>query len=287
MEQREQENRLEERGLGDILSETFLIYGRHFRKLVIMSALAQAPVTALILVPIAGWWFTVLVSAISGVALMMVHGAVISAVGQHYALGRVSVGGCYERVAWRAVSLAVVALPMAALTAALFLLVEPLAQAAQTSETAGSPESPSPLLLLALLAVLVAIVAFSIYMTTVVAAIVVQGYRSMRAVAMGVRLARGSELRIFGHLMVYWLVAFGLYVALILPFALADGFIAAPAEGGAAAFSVPLALGGLTVGVLVPPVVSIATTLLYCDLRVRKEGYDVSWLSREMGVAPA
>jgi hypothetical protein len=46
-------------------------------------------------------------------------------------------------------------------------------------------------------------------------------------------------------------------------------------------------IGLLVAGVLVPPVTVIATTLLYYDLRVRKEGYNMSRLTIEMGGAAA
>jgi len=35
----------------------------------------------------------------------------------------------------------------------------------------------------------------------------------------------------------------------------------------------------------VPPVLSIAITLLYYDLRVRNEGFNIEKLSQEMGLA--
>ena len=42
-------------------------------------------------------------------------------------------------------------------------------------------------------------------------------------------------------------------------------------------------LGGIAVEIVVAPIVFIAGTLLYYDLRVRKEQYDLSALSQEMG----
>jgi hypothetical protein len=46
-------------------------------------------------------------------------------------------------------------------------------------------------------------------------------------------------------------------------------------------------LGAVTVSAVVPPVFAIAGTLLYYDLRVRKENYDMSELSRELGLVAA
>jgi hypothetical protein len=46
-------------------------------------------------------------------------------------------------------------------------------------------------------------------------------------------------------------------------------------------------LGSIFVEMIVLPVLFIAGTLLYYDLRVRKEQYNVSALSQEMGIAAA
>jgi hypothetical protein len=46
-------------------------------------------------------------------------------------------------------------------------------------------------------------------------------------------------------------------------------------------------LAGMVVSVFVAPVAFVATTLLYFDLRVRKEEYDTEALSREMGMVTA
>ena len=54
-----------------------------------------------------------------------------------------------------------------------------------------------------------------------------------------------------------------------------------PASGIA---NIILALGGVVVAVVVPPVLFIGWTLFYYDMRVRKEGYDVAALSRELGL---
>ena len=256
----------------DILSETFAIYGRNFWKFLLMVGVLQVPVSLLVLIPIEGATFSFVINFMSGITLMVVHAAVISAVGQHYVADGVSVGACYVRVTWRAVSLMLLALVWAMLTSVFLLLAESLVQVEEAEQTLA------PLLLLP---VTVGLMVFSIYMTTVTPAIIVQGYRSSAAVVRGYRLARRSEWRILGHLLSYSLVAFVLMVVIVLPFVFASG--AAPEQGGTE-LSVPLLIGGLFVGVLVPPVISIATTLLYYDLRVRKEGYNLSLLSQEMGV---
>ena len=44
---------------------------------------------------------------------------------------------------------------------------------------------------------------------------------------------------------------------------------------------------GMAVTTLAPPVLFIANTLLYYDMRVRKEHFDLEQLSNDMGLATA
>ena len=88
-----------------------------------------------------------------------------------------------------------------------------------------------------------------------------------------------------GHLLVYGLVALGMFIVIGVPFQLMSVLISGEEVNFAG--QITEAIGLLVAGVLVGPVTVIATTLLYYDLRVRKEGYDMSRLSLEMGVAPA
>ena len=81
------------------------------------------------------------------------------------------------------------------------------------------------------------------------------------------------------------LVATGLGLVLGAPFALASRMVA-PDEATAVSTLLQF-VGGLIVAVVVPPVVAVTMTLLYYDLRVRKEEYDLTTLSREMGFVTA
>ncbi len=262
--------RLEARGVNDILSETFVIYARHFWKFLVLVAVVQVPATLLVLIPLDSAAVSIAVNFVSVMALMLVYGATICAVGQHYVTSKVSVAGCYARVMWRAISMMVLAVIMAALLVSVLLLMETRAVAA------------APLVLLGAVALCV----YTIYLTVAAPAVIVEGYRSLTALRRGFRLARSSEWRILGHLLVYSLVAIGLLVVLLLPFLLFASPVTEDQTTATVSVSPPLVLGSMVVGVVVPPVTYIATTLLYYDLRVRKEGYDMSRLSTEMGVSP-
>ena len=74
--------RLPERNLGDLLNETFAIYGRSFRDIVIMLAIIQIPVSMVAQLmgdSIAG---LVIIGFVSAMGNGLVYGAVACATGQ-------------------------------------------------------------------------------------------------------------------------------------------------------------------------------------------------------------
>ena len=277
MQEETPQQKLGERGLGDILNETFAVYGRRFTKLVTLVAVVQVPLSIMTLLlalifsnaPIA----SMVLAAIAVGAGMISYGALIFAVGQHYVQDSVSISRCYTRVLWRVVSIAVLAMLLALL---LVLTLAPV--------LLSSSGEPSPLDLLTLLIAVVLLI-YLVYLTVATPAVIVEGYRSFGALRRGFNLARGSELRILGHLLVYGLVGFGLIIVIGTPFQLVAVLVSG--EEVTLAGQIAEAVGLLVTGVLVPPVTVIATTLLYYDLRVRKEGYNMSRLTIEMGRAVA
>ena len=196
MQEETPQQKLGERGLGDILNETFAVYGRRFKKLVALTAVVQVPLSIMTLLlallfsndPVASGALAVIAVGVG----IFSYGALICAVGQHYVLDDVSVSGCYTRVLWRAVSIAM----LAALVALLLILV--LAPLLFTSQ-----DAPSPLALFSLMFGVVLIV-YLVYQTFMIPAVIVEGYRFSGAIRRGFNLARGSELRIVGHLAGLW-----------------------------------------------------------------------------------
>ena len=73
-----------ERSLGDILNETFVIYGRHFAKFLGLAGAVQIPATLILLAPIENAAIYIILNLISLIALVSIFGATIYAVGQHY-----------------------------------------------------------------------------------------------------------------------------------------------------------------------------------------------------------
>ena len=306
---------LRERGLGEILGEAFSIYGARARQMIAISAVVQIPVSALAFIPTQSLALSAAFALVGGAASTLVYAAIIAAVAQNLALGRISVGGCYARVAGRGITVLTLAALYAAILAAMVFPLEPFAQwaeevsalaesaadaesgdaAAQDTATtlapatdAETPSATAPALppappagaLIALLALMAVSICAGVYMTTIAPSIIVEGRKGFGALARGFRLARGSEWRILGHSIVYILVFIGLTVAVFLPFMIL-GLMMGEETGGALS-----TIGATASTVIALPVLYIAATLLYFDIRLRKEGCDAARLSAEMGAPP-
>ncbi len=271
MLEKSENQQLRERSLGEILNETFAVYGRRFIGLISIVAIVQVPVALLALIPTDGLIRDSVVAIVNFGAGLFVYAALVAAVCQHYVFDAVSVGGCYARVMWRVVSVVILGLLFAVLMT-LALLPQLIPIALQTI-----PLGISVLWLILGVGLLI----LTVYLMAVPPAIILEGYHFVGAVRRSVRLVRSEVWRILGHLLVYTLIALGLVIVLSTPFALAVSL----GTAGTFVSNLTQIAGSLVVGVLVPPVVVIATTLLYFDLRVRNERFDLRRLSLEMGVA--
>ncbi len=287
-EEQRRDRQLIERGVMDILGDTFSIYWRHFRKFVVLMAVIQIPVVVvellLSLVAPDSDWVLVGVSVIDAMASLLVYGAVVFAVGQHLLANDISVERSYIRVTWRIVSVAIPALIVGTLFAALVWqainiqgVVEPT-----TTETLETEVALSALLGAGIaIAVMVALLIFTIYLVAIMPAIIVEGYRSTSAFRRASELLQGSKLRVLGHLLIYGFVVLGLFFALSIPSFILGAAVAGETQSFAAS-AMGIVLNRI-VSILIAPVTFIATTLLYYDLRIRKENYDIERLSTEMG----
>ena len=287
LDQQRRDRQLIERGVMDILGDTFSIYWRHFRKFIVLVAIIQVPVVVIeLLVSLVASdsdFALVSVSVIDAMASMLVFGAAIFAVGQHFLTEDISVERCYVRVVWRIVSVAMPAIIVGALFAVLIWQATSIPTAVETPETAETELALSVLLGAGIvIAVLVALLMFSIYLVAIMPAIIVEGYRSAGAFARGAELLQGSKWRVVGHLLVYGFVVLGLFFVLSIP----SLFLGSGSATGEAQSFPTLAIGivlNRIASIVIAPVTFIATTLLYYDLRVRKENYDIERLSIEMG----
>ena len=251
-----------ERSLGDILNETFVIYGRHFAKFLGLAGAVQIPATLILLAPIENAAIYIILNLISLIALVSIFGATIYAVGQHYLTDSVTVVDCYRRLIWRLVSMAILAAIFAVITIMGLLLL-----------------SFVGVTLYSFVVATMLILGAYIVPALVGPVVIIEGVKTIAALQRAFELARQNVMRLSWDLLVFFLVAFGLGFVLFTPFIL---FF--PSETDALSRTL-VVVSLIAPAVVVPPVLSIAITLLYYDLRVRNEGFNIEKLSQEMGLA--
>jgi len=251
-----------ERSLGDILNETFVIYGRHFAKFLGLAGAVQIPATLILLAPIENAAIYIILNLISLIALVSIFGATIYAVGQHYLTDSVTVVDCYRRLIWRLVSMAILAAIFAVITIMGLLLLSFVGVTLYSFAVAT-----------------MLILGAYIVPALVGPVVIIEGVKTIAALQRAFELARQNVMRMSWDLLVFFLVAFGLGFVLFTPFIL---FF--PSETDALSRTL-VVVSLIAPAVVVPPVLSIAITLLYYDLRVRNEGFNIEKLSQEMGLA--
>jgi len=255
-----QARKLPARSLGDLLGETFAIYGTNFWRLIGLVAVVQVPVSLLALALPGNTAALVTAAILVMVASVCVFGATIFAVGQHYVSGEIRIGPCYTRVWWHVfslLSLVVILTASMVLAAVLAVLVVPA------------------IVLLVMLG----------YWSLAVQAVIIEGCKPVAALRRSYELVKGNWWRVSWITGVILLLLIGLGLLLGAPFALASRLVAP--DDATVLSTVFQFLRSVTVATVVPSVAAIASTLLYYDLRVRKENYDFSTLSGEMGKATA
>ena len=233
------------RDLGGLISETFVVYRNGFGVLWRISLLAQIPF--LIEAFISNDVLVATLSVVSLLTGLLATAAVTYAVAQQYLGRRPTVGGCYVAALNNGISLLVafVVFALAIIAAALLSII-----------LIGIP-------LLFYIAV-----AWFFY----VQAIMLEGVRPIHALGRSRELVRGSWWRVFGIGIVFVLLLVAIFIVASVP-----GVILAALNEE---------LGDILLFVaslLITPLGYVGATLVYFDLRVRKEGYNVETLASEIG----
>ena len=229
------------------MDETFRIYRGSFWPFVRIAVIPQMPLLLSVVTP------SVLSAVLSIIGLLFgifAGAATIWAVAQQYTGQEIDVGECYRRAWGRVISL----------VAAVFILAVVLIGCA------------------VLMLVLVGIPLF-FYVLVIWffawQAIIMERKGPIEALRRSRGLVRGSWWRVFGIVIVFGVIVLALQIpALIL------GGILGRFSG--AAGNVVLAAAR----VLTFPIGSIGATLLYLDLRVRKEGYTLEAMASDVGPRP-
>jgi len=268
--------------VGEILDAGFGILRRHFGVVLSLAVIALAVPTALSLyvefsggvVARPGLW--VLGQLLSGAGYLVVTGATIHVVSEEY-LGRAAVLG--DALAFAGAKVWRILVSGFASAMVIGLSVVPAAMAlGLVAPVASSGGRGATLLLivvgLALLAV-PAVVACGY--AVVVQAVTLESLGSaLNGLGRSWTLTKGYRGRIF----VLYLVVFALLTLVSFPF----GLVAGMSSTNPLLLVAAAALGVLTM--LTYPVVSAVFTVLYYDLRVRKEAFDLELLSQQLGTTP-
>ena len=231
------------RDLGQLISHTFVLYRQHFWPLVLI---ALFPEIFNVLAAFTPWEISILLLFGYFIASKIPSGAITYAVAQSYLGQPIYVGESYRK----------------ALNKAVYLVVG------------------SILLFLALIAsaiLIVIIVGFALLFFLLVSwvflgqAIMIEGDTPRSGLVRSYRLVKGSWWRVFGIGIVYSLILIGLGILVFIP-SIIVGLVS---DSAGATVSAILA-------VFITPIAPIGLTVVYIDLRSRKEGFTLSALSDQL-----
>ncbi len=240
---------LRTRDLGGLLHETFRIYTRNLWVFVLIAVVPQIPIFLSNSDSIVA---NILFSLIGFALGLIAGGASIFAVAQHYVDRRIDVGVCLGHALQLAVILIISAMVVAIVITASLVLSFVLI---------GIP----------ILCYFLVIWAFGSH------AIVIEGTGPFTGLVRSRNLVRGSWWRVFGIGLVFVLIVGGVFGAIIIPVTILPQTIFSGPQS-------PYIVNAITsiVSVLVFPFASIGATLVYIDLRVRKEGFNLETLASEI-----
>jgi hypothetical protein len=277
------------RNLGDILSETFAIYKNNFPRFAAIVASVQVPliiVTVIVVFTfmaiflqqggikdfedifrlmyaiIPAYILVVLVSFVAGV---LMQGALIHAVSEQYLQQPVNIGRAF-RFTWRRMRNTLGATLLGGLAVTGILLTTIGIPAAIYFATTRAINLELIVLAISLAAIgIPAAIYLGITWTFAIYAALLEGCSPIAALSHSAALVKQSWWRVLGIMILLTLIVLAINVVISF---------------------VPV-LGGIIAAILSPPITAIGATLLYFDLRVRKQGYSLDALANELGFTSA
>jgi len=306
-------------GFGDILDEAFDLYKNNFVLLVGIAAFVYAPYYFLYgwsmapflaaltkAFPTAGPPSPATIQEVSGmggaaswvsmlfwIAYGIVTGTFMYAISQRYLDEPTSIGKSYGFVLSRAgallLTLGLLGIVLLAMGLAFSMVMGVLMFAAAAATFATAAGGAAGGALGVLLAVPVALagaalgLCLAVRLLFAVPALILEGKRYFGALGRAWALSAGYSWRILGIMLVTWIVV-GL-IALIAMGAASPVILPALRAGNTAAAGALIGVVAAIVEVLLAPVASIVLILLYYDLRIRKEGFDLQMLARDLAAA--
>ena len=232
---------------GELLSETFRVYGNNFLPLLVIALLPQIP---FLVAAVVSWQVSWVFTLIGYLLTFIAAGAVVCAVARQYLGQEVDPIKCIGRAWSRAGPLV-----LAGILVTLALIVS-----------------------VVLMVILVGIPLFFYLLVVLFFAsppIVLEGKGTMDALRRSEALVKGSWWRVFGIGVLFVLVIIALSIAAFIPVGIVGIFSTTAAD-----------VLGVVAETLVLPFALVGGTLVYLDLRIRKEGYTLHQMEVEVGSQP-
>ncbi len=296
--------------LGGILDRTFSLYRRHFLLLVCITAPQAVVVAAMgfltnrltstqraaVLAPgsppdpaailklyAAIWPIAVVLFLVGWLAAVIAHGAATTAVSRIYLGKSTGAGDSFARLKGRFGRLVLVSLGVYVRILGLFALVMLALIAVVAMGAAIHAAVLVVMMVLGGLAAFAILARFMLGYMVAVPALIVEDSGAGQAIARSVNLMRGHRLRGFAILILMGILS---YAALMLfqgPFIVLNVMAVARHTEPAAWVAAGLALGQAVAVCLTGPFGLVAFVLLYFDLRIRKEAFDLTMLAAGAG----
>ena len=131
----------------------------------------------------------------------------------------------------------------------------------------------------------IVIIVLIIYWSVDVPAVVIEGYKPISALRRSFELVRGNWWRTFAAILLMILTSVG--VTIILTFLLSAPLTLLGDDGlSETMLQLANSLLGMLTNAIIMPIAATVGTLIYLDLRARDEEYNIEMLSQEMGYEP-
>ena len=233
------------RDVGQLVSETINIYRRDFRAFLLIVSVPQVPLLLSVVTP---FWLSVLLSLVGAAIYFLANGAIIHAVSQRYLVREIDVGACVQRVLEK---------PATILITYILISLALIGAGILAAFIIGIP------------------IFFYLLVSWFFAgqAIMIDHKGPTDALERSRALVIGTWWRVFGIVVVFVLVILAAVVAASL-------VIASVSIGNSSLVTV---LEAVT-GALIFPILPIGATLVYLDLRVRKENYTLDAFRADVGL---
>jgi MFS family permease len=293
------------KSLEGILSETFTIYKNNFLRLIAMVSIVAVPFTIVYLIvnllfPAYGEGATkALSNAIisiplflaSFVAFILMGGAVIHAVSEQYFNQPVNIGRAYS-FAWHRTGDMFWAMFLAGLAIGGIFLAATIISVIISIATGGFSGWQVAMAVTGILILIAAppAIYLGIIWTFMLQAALLEGCGPTAALSHSSALVKRNWWRVLGIVLLLLTIVSAINMILYIPAMMGaanqatTGFLPYTTTEPTSWTMIAATIGGLIGNIICIPIFTIGETLLYFDLRVRKQGYSLDALANELGL---